>query len=136
MKKTGDIFLLASACLILMGGLSDLILSFVHDIPGTHLLYLNINHSAASSELINLDKALIRAIGGCLVSLGIAAFIITRSINLQERKSYLLLLLLIITLAEGNNALQIFSINSPIFIYPLLCVFLAWTGGILLFLKR
>jgi|SRR5215831_14764899 len=132
MKKAGYIFLQVSACLIFIGGVSDIILSFNDDIPDAHLHYLNLYHSEVSASLINLDKAFIRAIGGCLVSLGIAAFIIARFINILEKKVYLYILLLIVTVAEGNNAVQMFTINSAFYFYPLACVLLAWIGGILL----
>ena len=36
-----------------------------------------------------------------------------------------------VTIAEGINTLQLLMLNSPYFIFPLICVIITWVGGIL-----
>jgi hypothetical protein len=37
-----------------------------------------------------------------------------------------------ITISEGINASQIFVLNAPYFVFPLLCVLIAWLGAVFL----
>ena len=77
MKKIGYILLQISGYLILIGGITDFAMTFCIDsLPEPHLKYLKIKSESVSFELENLDYAFLRAIGGCLIGIGIGTLTI------------------------------------------------------------
>src|SRR5437763_12168575 len=88
-------------------------------------------NGAISLELISLDHASIRAVGGCLVAIGIGMITIIYSALKTEAKSVLIALLLIAATGEGINTSQMLLIHSPYFFFPLICIIFTWAGGIL-----
>ncbi len=132
MKKTGFILLQISGYLILAGGISDIAMTFfLNSLPEAHINYLQINKEAVSAELINLDFAFLRAIGGCLIGTGIGALTIIYTLLNKKVKWSLAGLVGMVTTGEGINASQMFMVHSPYFIFPVACVIIAWTGALL-----
>ena len=131
MKKTGYILLQIAGYLILFGGISDLIITFsIDSLPASHLNYLNIKNNTVFPELKNLDNAFMRAIGCCLIAVSIGALAIIYGPIRKEIKYTLPWLVGMVTIGEGGNALQMFLIDSPFFLFPLLCVIITWAGAI------
>ena len=132
MRRVGYILLQISAYLILVGGIADLGLTFFADaLPESHLKYLNIKNQMAPIELKNLDFALLRAIGGCLIGISIGALTIIYSGIRNKIKYTLLGLLTMVTISEGINFSQMLKVNSPYFAFPVVCVSFLWLGAIL-----
>ena len=118
--------------LILLGGISDIAMTFFMDtLPVPHLKYLNIKNDHVSQELRSLDFAFLRAIGGCLIGIGAGALVIIYGSIRKKIKWALAGLLAMVTIAEGINTLQLLMLNSPYFIFPLMCLIVTWIGGIL-----
>ncbi|RTL57524.1 MAG: hypothetical protein EKK37_15930 [Sphingobacteriales bacterium] len=132
MKKTGFILLQISAVLILVGGIGDLTMTFFLDsIPGSHFRYLNLKNEPPSLQLKNLDFALLRTIGACLVAIGIGAFTIIHS-GVRHKINYTIPgLITMVTLAEGINFSQMLKVNSPYSLFPLICILIMWAGAML-----
>ena len=131
MKKVGYILLQIAACLVLLGGMADLLMPFfIHSLPEAHAKYLRLNNEDVSLELINFDHAFIRAIGGCLIAIGIGMITIIYGALKTQTRSVLIPLLLMVTTGEGINTLQMLSIHSPYFFFPLICLIFTWVGGI------
>ena len=132
MKRAGYILLQIAGYLILLGGISDVAMTFFMDsLPAQHLKYLAIKNDGVSQELKNLDFAFLRAIGGCLIGIGAGALTIIYGALRKKIKWALTGLLGMVTIGEGINALQLLMLNSPYFIFPLICVILTWIGGLL-----
>lgn len=132
MKKTGYIILHIGTYLIILGGLVDIGYTFlVSGIIPAHMDYLKINDQEISLELKNLDLGLLRAIGGLLVASGIGALIILTGQVKNGNKPALLGVIFIMTIGEGNNALQMYLLGSPFFAFPLGFLALIWIGGVL-----
>lgn len=132
MRKAGSLLLQLSACMILAGGTVDLTLSFLsHFLPETHLMYIKLKSAAVSQELVAMDHAFMRVIGGCLIGIGIGALSIIYAALEKRRTGPLAALLCMVTVAEGMNAAQLLYIHSSLFFFLLACVISMWTGGVL-----
>jgi hypothetical protein len=132
MKKIGFKLLQIGAYLILLGGITDFAMTFYsNSLPAPHLKYLKIENEAASFELKNLDYAFLRAIGGCLIGIGIGTLTIIYNSLREKAKWPLIGILGMVTVGEGINASQIFMISSQYFVFPLLCIIITWLGAAL-----
>ena len=132
MKKTGYILLQIAGFLILLGGIGDLITTFLmSSLPATHLHYLDIKSKILPPKLINLEFAFMRAIGSCLIAISIGALTIIYGPIRKGIKSALLGLVSMVTIGEGGNTMQMFIVESPFFEFPLICLILTWIGAIL-----
>ncbi len=130
MKKAGYIILQIAAYFVLLGGIADFVMTFAnHSLPASHLSYLHIRNSDVSPEFKNLDHAFIRAIGGCLIAIGIGALTIIYGPVRKGVRWPLLGLLTMVSFGEGGNTIQMLSVDSPYFIFPLTCLILIWTGA-------
>ena len=129
MKKIGYILLQIGGYLILLGGVTDFAMTFFsNSLPAPHLKYLKIKNEAASFELKNLDYAFLRAIGGCLIGIGIGTLTIIYN-SLREKTIWPLIGILgMVTVGEGINASQIFMLSSSYFVFPLACIIITWIG--------
>jgi hypothetical protein len=133
MKKTALILLQISGYLILLGGLLDFLAPFFSNaLPASHLRFLKLKNELTTPGLTNLDHALLGAIGGCLIGVGIGSLTITYTSLSKNNRPALLGLLAMITISEGINASQIFVLSAPYFVFPLLCVLIAWLGAVFL----
>ena len=132
MKKPGYIILHIGTYLIILGGLGDIGYTFlVTGIIPAHMDYLKITEQEISAELQNLDLGFMRAIGGLLVASGTGALIILNGQVKNGNKPALLGVLFMMTIGEGNNALQMYLVDSPFFAIPLSFLVLIWIGGLL-----
>ncbi|MEP6844692.1 MAG: hypothetical protein ABI861_01755 [Panacibacter sp.] len=129
MKKFGYILLQISAYLIIAGGIGDLMMTFLFDsLPASHLTYLKVKSEAVSIELKNLDHAFLRAIGGCIIAIGIGALTIIYGPIRKGLKQPIIPLLCMVTIGEGGNSLQMILVDSPYFYFPFICVIITWSG--------
>jgi len=132
MKKTGFIIMQVAIYLILLGGIGDIIYSFsVETIIPAHLDYLKMTNQEVSPQLINLDLAFMRGIGGFIIAVGGCALIILYTSIKNGNQMALWGMLIMVTIGEGNNALQMILLNSPFYALPLFYLILLWTGAIL-----
>jgi hypothetical protein len=132
MVRVGFILLQVSGYLILVGGIADFTMPFyLANLPDSHLRFLGIDSKAASSKLRDLDFALLRAVGGCLIAIGIGVLTINLVRSSKNVKPSLVGMVSMVTLGEGINASQMFLIHSPFMVFPLMCIIVAWTGAAL-----
>ena len=137
MKNIGYKLLVITACLVLIGGLLDIGMTFYSNkLPPAHKAYLKLKDEFVGVELISLDKALLRAIGGCLIATGLGTLTIIHVGLKVAPKPSIIGILSMITIAEGINATEMFLINSPYFVFPLLCMTLTWIGTLLWFFGK
>jgi hypothetical protein len=132
LKTVGYIVLQVAIYLVLVGGIGDVVMTrAIGGIPQTHMNYLGLDKINVSAQLQGLDSALIRAVGGLLIAIALGSLAILYGQIKKGIYSGLLAIILMITVGEGNNAMQMAFINSPYFVYPLLCIALSWVGAIL-----
>lgn len=135
MKKTGFVVMQVAIYLILLGGIGDIIYSFsVESIIPAHLDYLKITSQDVSPQLRNLDLGFMRGIGGFIIAIGIGALVILYSCVKNDNKFALWGMLVMITIGEGNNTLQMILLDSPFYAMPLFYLILLWIGAILWFM--
>lgn len=136
MKNIGYRLIQIAGSLILLGGLFDVLMTFIlHNVPKSHVDYLKLKDGSITTELQKLDQALLRAIGGCLIGLGIATLTIFSGRPKNMQRSSIFSTLSLITIAEGINGTQMILIHSSYFFYPLLCVLITWFGTLFLIVK-
>jgi hypothetical protein len=129
MKRTGYIIIKISIYLILLGGIADIVYSFaVTPIFPSHLEYLKIPAQDVSLELRNLDLGLIRALGGLIIAMAAGALTLLHISVKTNNKLALWGMTFMVTIGEGNNVLQMFLLDAPLYVVPLFFLLLFWAG--------
>ena len=115
-----------AATLITLGGLYDLL---APKLPANLAAMCHGNPQAAK-----LARELLRALGGALVAIGLTVGAIAAGFGPQDRRSTLILVLLLVLPAEGINSACMYRVGSPFYIplgfamLTLLGLLLAWPG--------
>lgn len=117
-----------AAILVIVGSLYDL---GVPAIPPNHLRFLGNVGPPLRERFAQLDLAMLRSIGGCLLAIGITCLLLINGpIRLRGDRWARAAVLLLIGLAETNNAWRMFPFASPWY-GPLSFALLAAAGTIL-----
>ena len=129
MKQNAGLKILnCAAVLVMLGGCFDML---VPAVPSNLLSYLKLAKADVSPQLSLLLLGLLRALGGCLLAIGITGlFLINGPLKRGERWASWALLILI-GLAEGINASQMWRFGSPYY-FPLAFVALTVVGVMIL----
>ncbi len=109
-RITASLLLYLSAALVLIGGCYDLL---VQAPPAHHLTYLESAAEELDPRVVTLMTALLRALGGALLGLGLAAMVLIRCGIFRGHDWAALALALMIGTSEGVNALQMYRVGSP-----------------------
>ena len=73
-RRAVGLFLLnAAGVLVIAGALYDL---FVPSVPANHLAYLGADAGGLDPRYAELDLAMLRSIGGCLMAVGVTALVL------------------------------------------------------------
>ena len=113
--------------LVIVGALYDLL---VPSVPLNHLAYLGTTDEQIDRRFAELDLAMLRSIGGCLLAIGVTTLVLTNGpIRRGERWSRFTVAILV-GVSEGNNAYRMFPFDSPWY-GPLGFSVLAVTGAVL-----
>jgi hypothetical protein len=108
-----------TAALITLGGLYDVL---TPRLPPNH-----VERCQGNARALELVRALLRALGGCLIAVGIAVLILVNAPASREEMWALWAAFLLVALAEGLNAWGMYKVGSP-FYFPLAFVMLAAVG--------
>jgi hypothetical protein len=117
-----------AAVLVLLGGCFDMLLPTV---PANLVGYLGVAKADVSPQLSLLLLGLLRALGGCLVTIAITALLIINGPLKRGEKWASWALLILIGLSESINASQMWRFGSPYY-FPLSFVALTVFGLMLL----
>ncbi|MBV9038983.1 MAG: hypothetical protein JO182_31145 [Acidobacteriaceae bacterium] len=109
-----------TAVCIALGGLYDV---FVPQVP-RHL----VSGSDKSERTRKEVRELLRALGGCLVAIGLSLGILVSTTGRECNSTLMWLVLTLVLPAEGTNAFCMWRVGAPFFI-PLLFVVLALIGA-------
>ena len=130
--KLGNILLVVAIILMLIGGVGDVLFTYIN--PGmipSHLGFLNIQEAEATPKLIALTHSMLRAIGGLLIALAIGSLSLLYFRKSDSKIGVFLVVSLIVLIGEGNNAWQMYMVESPLFWYPLSICIISLVGLVL-----
>jgi hypothetical protein len=111
MKRTISLRILnCAAGLVILGGCFDM---FIPSVPANLREYLRVSVADLSPQLSSLLLGLLRALGGCLLAIGITAVLIINGPLKRGERWASWAVLLLIGLSEGINASQMWRFGSP-----------------------
>lgn len=113
-----------AAALVMLGGCFDML---IPSVPSNLLGYLEVAKADMSPHLSSLLLGLLRALGGCLLAIGITALLIINGPLKRGERWASWALLILIGLSEGINASQMWRFGSPYY-WPLALVALTVAG--------
>lgn len=123
----GLVILNIAAALVITGSLYDL---GVPTVPPNHLTYVGDLPPAARSRFAQIDLAMLRSIGGCLLAIGLACLLLVNGPVRRGDRFALTVVVLLIEMAEGNNAYRMYPFASPWY-GPLSFAILGIVGAVL-----
>ena len=126
-RVLGLLFLNVAAVFVIGGSLYDL---FVPSVPANHLRYLQAYDGQLDPRFAELDLAMLRSIGGCLLAIGVTALLLANGPVRRGEGWARLAVAILVVLSEGNNAYRMYPFGSPWYA-PLGFAVLASTGAAL-----
>jgi hypothetical protein len=131
MKRNAALAMLnCAAAFVLLGGCADMLMP---EVPSNWLSFAGIARADLPANLSALLLGLLRALGGCLLAIGVTALLIINGPLKRRERWASWALLILIGLSEGINASQMWRFGSPYYV-PL--AFIALTVGGLASLPR
>ena len=115
------VLMLAAIC-IAAGGLYDV---FAPRLPSNLAAKCSGNVAA---EIVM--RELLRALGGCLVAIGVTVAVLATSVDLRHDRRAIALVLTLVLPSEGLNALGMRRVGSP-YVVPIFFILLTLAGAIL-----
>lgn len=110
-RRWAGLALLNIACvLVITGALYDLL---VPSLPPNHLAYLGAADHRLNPGYAALDLAMLRAIGGCLLAIGVTALVLANGPTRRGEAWARVAVAVLVGVAEGNNAYQMYPFDSP-----------------------
>lgn len=95
---------------VIAGSLYDLLIPAV---PENHLSYLGVSAGSLDSRFADLDLAMLRSIGGCLLAIGITTLVLVNGPSRRGESWALATVVVLVALSEGNNAYRMHRFGSP-----------------------
>ncbi len=109
-RTTGLLLLNVAGVLVIVGSLYDLL---VPTTPSNHLLYLGEMDGQSASRCEQLDLAMLRSIGGCLLPIGLTTLLLANGPIRRGERWARLTVVLLVGISEGHNAYRMFPFDSP-----------------------
>jgi hypothetical protein len=109
-RTVGLVLLNMAGVLVIAGALYDLLVPCV---PANHLAYVGAATDRLDPRYAELDLAMLRSIGGCLLAVGLTTLILTNGPVRRGEPWALLAAAMLVGVAEGNNAYRMYPFNSP-----------------------
>ena len=109
-RQTGLVLLNVAGILVILGSLFDLLIPTT---PENHLHYLGGADGQFDRRFAQLDLAMLRSIGGCLLAIGMTTLILANGPIRRGEMWARLTVVLLVGIAEGNNAYRMFPFDSP-----------------------
>ena len=104
-RTVGLSLLNAAGVLVILGASYDLL---VPSIPANHVAYLG----ALDPRYAELDLALLRSIGGCLLAVGVTALILANGPVRRGEGWARVAVAILVGVSEGNNAYRMYPFGS------------------------
>jgi hypothetical protein len=126
-RWVGLALLNVAGVLVITGSLYDLL---VPSVPRNHLAYLGAADGRLDPRYAALDLAMLRAIGGCLLAIGVTALVLANGPVRRGETWARVAVAVLVGVAEGNNAYRMYAFDSPWY-GPLGFAILALAGAII-----
>ena len=126
-RAVGLTFLNLAGAPVIVGALYDLL---VPEVPPNHLAYVGAADGRLGARFAELDLAMLRSIGGCLLAIGATALVLTNGPVRRGETWARVTVAVLVGVAEGNNAYRMFPFGSPWY-GPLGFAALAFAGAAL-----
>jgi len=131
-RKMGYTLMQMASISVFGGGFMDFLFTLTSSsVPDLHLDFLQIDAKDVSDNLVRLEFALLRTLGTSLMAVGIGTWVLLQSFVKRESKTALVAFVIMVTLTEGNNSIQMYSLNLPFYIYTVTVVLMTWIGAFL-----
>jgi hypothetical protein len=108
-RKVALTILNCAAALVLLGGCFDML---IPSVPANLLSYMGIARADMSPLMSSLVLGLLRALGGCLLAIGITSLLIINGPLRRGDRWASWVLLILIGVSEGINASQMWRFGS------------------------
>jgi hypothetical protein len=109
-RRVGLVLLNVAGVLVIAGALYDLL---VPSVPANHLAYLGAATDQLDPRYAELDLAMLRSIGGCLLAIGVTTILLANGPVRRGEPRSLLAAAVLVAVAEGNNAYRMYRFHSP-----------------------
>jgi hypothetical protein len=109
-RMTGLILLNIASVLVIAGSLYDLL---VPSMPPNHLAYVGAIDGRIDPRYAELDLAMLRSIGGCLLAVGVTALVLTNGPVRRGEGWARVAVAVLVGVSEGNNAFRMYPFGSP-----------------------
>ncbi len=109
-RTVGLVFLNVAGALVIVGALYDLC---VPSVPPNHLRYVGASDSQLDPRFADLDLAMLRSIGGCLLAIGVTTLILANGPIRHGEAWARVSVVVLVGISEGNNAYRMFPFDSP-----------------------
>jgi hypothetical protein len=123
-RQIGLFILNLAGTLVMVGALYDLL---VPSVPPNHLSFIGHVEPNAGARLAELDLAMLRSVGGCLLAIGITCLALVNGPVRHGDGWARAAVLVLIGVAESNNAYRMYPFGSPWY-GPLTFALLAMIG--------
>jgi hypothetical protein len=108
-RVVGLLLLNAAVVLVIAGALYDLL---VRSVPANHLAYLGVADGRLDPRFAELDLAMLRSIGACLLAVGVTSLILANGPIRRGEGWARLAMAALVGVAEGNNAYRMYPFDS------------------------
>jgi hypothetical protein len=126
-RRIGLVLLNTAGALVIAGALYDL---YVPSMPANHSRYVGAAGSQLDPRFAELDLAMLRSIGGCLLAIGVTTLILANGPIRRGEAWARIAVTILVGISEGNNAYRMFPFDSPWY-GPLGFTVIAVTGAAL-----
>ncbi len=126
-RTFGLVLLNIAGVMVILGAMYDL---FVPSVPQNHVAYLGATDEPLEPKYAELDLALLRSIGGCLLAIGATTLVLTNGPVRRGETWARFTVAILVGVSEGNNAYRMFPFDSPWY-GPLGFAVLAVVGAVL-----
>ena len=109
-RNVGLVLLNLAGVLVITGALYDLL---VPSVPANHLAYLGVATDRLDPRFGELDLAMLRSIGGCLLAVGGTALALANGPVRRGEGWSRVAVAVLVGVAEGNNAYHMYRFGSP-----------------------
>jgi hypothetical protein len=115
-----------------LGGLFNLVYTFTSSsLPDAHLVYLQLKPEELPARLVSIEFSFIRTLGTSMMAAAIGAWLLLLGPIKNGNRQAMVGLVLMITLAEGDNTISLYSIGMLFYLYTALTVIMTWVGAII-----
>lgn len=124
-KRVGYRLAQVGAVLVALGGIGD---QFIRRLLPAHEAFLGMVSTDVPHHVLMLLLALIHALGANFIAVGLAALVLLHLMYTTGKRWLGGVVMLVILLSEGVNAIQMYRVDSPYFILPLAYVVIVCVG--------